>query len=137
MVFFFKQKTAYEVRISDWSSDVCSSDLLGLDQLREERRADRQGVVVEVVFRVVQAPVLARRTAAEPHEGARAPGEHDREILAAHALVRRPVDPVGRSEERRVGKEWVSTCSSRWSPVHSKNNTLTVNITTTKDAVVL
>src|SRR3546814_11359927 len=27
MVFFFKQKTAYEVRISDWSSDVCSSDL--------------------------------------------------------------------------------------------------------------
>src|SRR3546814_6847968 len=29
-VFFFKQKTAYEMRISDWSSDVCSSDLLGL-----------------------------------------------------------------------------------------------------------
>src|SRR3546814_3161870 len=27
--FFFKQKTAYEMRISDWSSDVCSSDLLG------------------------------------------------------------------------------------------------------------
>src|SRR3546814_2937067 len=30
VVFFFKQKTAYELRISDWSSDVCSSDLLGL-----------------------------------------------------------------------------------------------------------
>src|SRR3546814_7589600 len=29
MVFFFKQKTAYELRISDWSSDVCSSDLPG------------------------------------------------------------------------------------------------------------
>src|SRR3546814_2067881 len=29
MVFFFKQKTAYEMRISDWSSDVCSSDLAG------------------------------------------------------------------------------------------------------------
>src|SRR3546814_3788372 len=29
MIFFFKQKTAYEMRISDWSSDVCSSDLLG------------------------------------------------------------------------------------------------------------
>src|SRR3546814_4560108 len=28
-VFFFKQKTAYEMRISDWSSDVCSSDLIG------------------------------------------------------------------------------------------------------------
>src|SRR3546814_4636372 len=35
-VFFFKQKTAYEMRISDWSSDVCSSDLLGLRQA--ERR---------------------------------------------------------------------------------------------------
>src|SRR3546814_10783873 len=31
--FFFKQKTAYEMRISDWSSDVCSSDLLSRDQL--------------------------------------------------------------------------------------------------------
>src|SRR3546814_7976902 len=28
--FFFKQKTAYEMRISDWSSDVCSSDLAGI-----------------------------------------------------------------------------------------------------------
>src|SRR3546814_16996750 len=33
-VFFFKQKTAYEMRISDWSSDVCSSDLLALIDLR-------------------------------------------------------------------------------------------------------
>src|SRR3546814_2334489 len=31
VVFFFKQKTAYEMRISDWSSDVCSSDLHGID----------------------------------------------------------------------------------------------------------
>src|SRR3546814_4236521 len=30
--FFFKQKTAYEMRISDWSSDVCSSDLRGAEQ---------------------------------------------------------------------------------------------------------
>src|SRR3546814_13640268 len=34
-VFFFKQKTAYEMRISDWSSDVCSSDLPALDRLQE------------------------------------------------------------------------------------------------------
>src|SRR3546814_17609996 len=32
--FFFKQKTAYEMRISDWSSDVCSSDLIGMAQAR-------------------------------------------------------------------------------------------------------
>src|SRR3546814_6499026 len=33
--FFFKQKTAYEMRISDWSSDVCSSDLLAFAECRE------------------------------------------------------------------------------------------------------
>src|SRR3546814_7803956 len=37
LFFFFKQKTAYEMRISDWSSDVCSSDLL---QDSERRQAD-------------------------------------------------------------------------------------------------
>src|SRR3546814_4208594 len=54
-IFFFKQKTAYEMRISDWSSDVCSSDLAGgagrsaderASQLRDPRRpadAARQG----------------------------------------------------------------------------------------------
>src|SRR3546814_3995608 len=35
--FFFKQKTAYEMRISDWSSDVCSSDLLWSRRLVAER----------------------------------------------------------------------------------------------------
>src|SRR3546814_7196507 len=33
LVFFFMQKTAYEMRISDWSSDVCSSDLLDVDRV--------------------------------------------------------------------------------------------------------
>src|SRR3546814_4726088 len=45
--FFFKQKTAYEMRISDWSSDVCSSDLLlrpaGARQFRGGREADSFG----------------------------------------------------------------------------------------------
>src|SRR3546814_6054884 len=36
--FFFKQKTAYEMRISDWSSDVCSSDLHHLDEPRLDLR---------------------------------------------------------------------------------------------------
>src|SRR3546814_19885293 len=36
--FFFKQKTAYEVRISDWSSDVCSSDLLAMVDVRDDRK---------------------------------------------------------------------------------------------------
>src|SRR3546814_17005277 len=57
--FFFKQKTAYEMRISDWSSDVCSSDLAteagdGEDQRFDVRRQageiDRNGFVVAVTF---------------------------------------------------------------------------------------
>src|SRR3546814_1157036 len=36
--FFFKQKTAYEMRISDWSSDVCSSDLPFIEPVRQVRR---------------------------------------------------------------------------------------------------
>src|SRR3546814_9731559 len=49
MFFFFKQKTAYEMRISDWSSDVCSSDLLdaidrcGRDEIEVGRRATLGG----------------------------------------------------------------------------------------------
>src|SRR3546814_8429958 len=41
--FFFKQKTAYELRISDWSSDVCSSDLVELLQVREISAGDSGG----------------------------------------------------------------------------------------------
>src|SRR3546814_7870692 len=83
--FFFKQKTAYEMRISDLSSDVCSSDL----------RA-RSGP-----WRRSCAPHICRR--------------HRRH--AAESNGRRP-SPNWRSEERRVGKECVSTCRSRWSPYH-------------------
>src|SRR3546814_8063964 len=82
--FFFKQKTAYEMRISDWSSDVCSSDLTRLVRL--------DGAQDQSVGRARQAP--GQVDADE--------GEHGDE----------------RSEERRVGKECVSTCRSRWSPYH-------------------
>src|SRR3546814_1899092 len=44
IVFFFKQKTAYEMRISDWSSDVCSSDLL---KEFEARRAELEKLQAE------------------------------------------------------------------------------------------
>src|SRR3546814_17194373 len=42
--FFFKQKTAYEMRISDWSSDVCSSDLAGL-QYRQQANHHLQAAI--------------------------------------------------------------------------------------------
>src|SRR3546814_9326422 len=51
--FFFKQKTAYEMRISDWSSDVCSSDLLGTarrDDHRERQHARPADAAEEIGF---------------------------------------------------------------------------------------
>src|SRR3546814_7404488 len=52
--FFFKQKTAYEMRISDWSSDVCSSDLLTLGTERGALRASN-GVAVQADIHIDQA----------------------------------------------------------------------------------
>src|SRR3546814_14450607 len=93
VVFFFKQKTAYGMRISDWSSDVCSSDLAA-------------GQVEDVVF---------VRDLCVGHLQQDARGQPRIQVGPLHAR------PVGaRSEERRVGKECVSTCRSRWSPYHYK-----------------
>src|SRR3546814_4379678 len=111
--FFFKQKTAYEMRISDWSSDVCSSDL------DFERGESRQAVLARM-----QAAMTAYL--AEAWE-ARAPGiavSSPQEALVMASVVEKETGVPGerrmvaRSEERRVGKECVSTCRSRWSPSH-------------------
>src|SRR3546814_5888376 len=65
--FFFKQKTAYEMRISDWSSDVCSSDLIGV---ADHARADAADVeAAQVGFAELEAVgqadlVAGRRRAA-------------------------------------------------------------------------
>src|SRR3546814_942044 len=104
-VVFFKQKTAYEMRISDWSSDVCSSDLasaLG----RGGRSARRRGGPGRGPGRALGArhPASAGK---DRNPGCGAGGQ------AAFARCLR-------SEERRVGKECVSTCRSRWSPDHKK-----------------
>src|SRR3546814_5228138 len=93
--FFFKQKTAYEMRISDWSSDVCSSDL---DHLL--RLADLD-------------PLLSRHHATGDQMGRRRDPESHRHHQGRKPRRRRE---HLRSEERRVGKECVSTCRSRWSP---------------------
>src|SRR3546814_10389485 len=88
--FFFKQKTAYEMRISDWSSDVCSSDL---------------------------SPCRWRHRSA----GHRSRPERKARGTVPCARLLTGVTKAGdgnRSEERRVGKECVSTCRSRWSPYH-------------------
>src|SRR3546814_1413640 len=104
--FFFKQKTAYEMRISDWSSDVCSSDLRRLLWRRQgvQRR-------IQLALRRLR---LARPGAADADE-ARAEALDAGEILVAGGLVDLALAPELRSEESRVGKECVSKCRSRWS----------------------
>src|SRR3546814_1563390 len=107
-IFFFKQKTAYEMRISDWSSDVCSSDL-----------ANRNARLCQM-----RAFLLASLTApgGSPHHCS---GNSCRTLMQRFSTVTAELSHQhnpgwlhARSEERRVGKECVSTCRSRWSPYH-------------------
>src|SRR3546814_5025828 len=98
--FFFKQKTAYEMRISDWSSDVCSSDL-GLGPVADMAPVERTG----------------RLEDAGLGHHLRGGNGRFRPVALAPPFAWLP-GPAGRSEERRVGKECVSTCRSRWSPYH-------------------
>src|SRR3546814_18625999 len=120
MVFFFKQKTAYEMRISDWSSDVCSSDLRtrALD-----RRLDKRVIGIHPLGLV--GVDLADQDQRVAHDDAgKADQAQDR--VEAERLVEQQQRRhhahqcegrcAERSEERRVGKEWVSTFRSRWSP---------------------
>src|SRR3546814_17205169 len=101
------------MRISDWSSDVCSSDLAA-------------GTMTASGSHAVVATFLAQHNTM-PHGGVHA--GHDarspvstvsstgaqQQVVTSHLLKLRG---TCRSEERRVGKECVSTCRSRWSPYH-------------------
>src|SRR3546814_11838205 len=97
------------MRISDWSSDVCSSDLA---MYRERRRnpgfAARWHEALCEGFARLEAELLAEALIAPT-------GNVKDATLKSRAQKYR----LGlRSEERRVGKECVSTCRSRWSPYH-------------------
>src|SRR3546814_18088025 len=102
---FFKQKTAYEMRISDWSSDVCSSDL-------DPGNFRRSGADL-------RGPGAGRAGRAEL--SALPPGA---ELDASRTATWR----LRRSEERRVGKECVSTCRSRWSPYNQKQHNYDISL---------
>src|SRR3546814_3137137 len=112
-IFFFKQKTAYEMRISDWSSDVCSSDLRSTQTVSDtSQSSDGQkdaGVTV--------ANNLPDAQDSNAENGSTRSERRVREEETVNYEISK------RSEERRVGKECVSTCRSRWSPYHyNKNN---------------
>src|SRR3546814_17741185 len=106
------------MRISDWSSDVCSSDLDLCAQVRQEK--DRDQEEIEEVPRPghpdkAPAPAPPGRNLTRGPEAQQVLDREEGEQNAVQeAKGRRHL--LVRSEERRVGKECVSTCRSRWSP---------------------
>src|SRR3546814_11445498 len=120
------------MRISDWSSDVCSSDLhrhgfecARIDQSADHRLADL-GERGEFAHQPLPVADLIERDGALRR--------HPRGQFAGRAIFDDRAPRVGEggagehhaqptSEESRVGKEWVSTLRSRWSQYHYKKNT--------------
>src|SRR3546814_8692972 len=103
--FFFKQKTAYEMRISDWSSDVCSSDLHDFSGYKRNtmgRRVQRRMQILHIA----SPATYVKKLREDPEE---VDGLFKELLIGVTQFFRR-------SEERRVGKGCVSTCRSRWSP---------------------
>src|SRR3546814_11350138 len=141
LLLFFKQKTAYEMRISDWSSDVCSSDLNQLqinggrndgfvawgntgamamghyadsaDHLRLWQLARQYTLCDNFFMGTFGGSFLNHQylAAAQPPYYPHADQGPAKTLIAT-------VAGADSSEERRVGKECVSTCRSRWSPNH-------------------
>src|SRR3546814_5460540 len=112
--FFIKQKTAYEMRISDWSSDVCSSDLpLLIDSLIEWR-----SLLEPADFHQIGQQLRSELSACllpdgQPDIEQQMNLMRDMQRQVSFQLLAQDLE---RSEERRVGKECVSTCRYRWSP---------------------
>src|SRR3546814_1203879 len=100
-VCFFKQKTADEMRISDWSSDVCSSDLAIMGDGGFWHNGLTSGIGNAVFNKDDSVTVIIDNGYSAATGG--------QDILSSRA-------DNARSEERRVGTECVSTCRSRWSP---------------------
>src|SRR3546814_4524365 len=106
-VFFFKQKTAYEMRISDWSSDVCSSDLHAETVIQRHRDAQpvlrREVHLLGDEMPVVDDVVMGQRRALG--QAGRAAGELDVDRLVGIEAGRHHVEPraLGRTGQRQYG----------------------------------
>src|SRR3546814_19885122 len=96
------------MRISDWSSDVCSSDLLPI-----WKRLPKESARIYRLQTSAGERIIGRKVT--PAWAASVTGEAPARLAVPDAWRMR-------SEERRVGKECVSTCRSRWAPYHYKKN---------------
>src|SRR3546814_14072213 len=131
LFFFFKQKTAYEMRISDWSSDVCSSDLTIFEQLASEQYIEidsvqriEAGLKTKRLFGQAQKrhscrcglAIFVEEPGDESLKGIESPNHVVPDCRDRNGVRVSLAQVPYRSEERRVGKECVRTCRSRWSP---------------------
>src|SRR3546814_15314988 len=131
LFLFFKQKTAYEMRISDWSSDVCSSDLraAATAALKRGLASFGRGNVSGALAAAQEATIadeswgLAHAFAARLHlaqgDGDAAEAEIARALRTGFAARRT------RAEAGRVGKECGRKGRSRWSTAHSRKKSTT------------
>src|SRR3546814_15030320 len=124
--FFFKQKTAYEMRISDWSSDVCSSDLMVPMWMFAVAIAAGNTFVLKPSEKDPSCPLRLAELMLEAGAPAGVLNCVIGDKEAVDTLLTDPrvqaVSFVGstpiRSEERRVGEDCVSTCITWWSALH-------------------
>src|SRR3546814_14773114 len=114
------------MRISDWSSDVCSSDLLARALLQAAIRCDTDPAIRCVVLtgagKLFCGGGDVQAFSAAGDQVSSYLSELAGTLHMAVTRLMRMAKPllVLRSEERRVGNECVSTCRSRWSPYHLK-----------------
>src|SRR3546814_12572030 len=98
------------MRISDWSSDVCSSDLVKREWIEGQlSTGEQRRLPVLAAIAGMSVPALVYIALV---------GGESPELVRGWAIPAATDIAFARSEERRVGKEWVSTCRSRWSPAH-------------------
>src|SRR3546814_5428320 len=101
-IFFFKQKTAYELRISDWSSDVCSSDLDAAPRIEAVRRGKGVGRARLLARRTAAAPVAPRHRRRQIERRVDRPQKQPTAMLAADQIgvLALPAEP-------RRGRQWL------------------------------
>src|SRR3546814_13375360 len=125
--FFFKQKTAYEMRISDWSSDVCSSDLSGRIVTACAGQTLRQAPQPLQAAAEISGDggppsrgwkLIALSGQASPQAWQWIP-RAGKQVSSTAVTWREAVPPRG-SEERRLGEEGTSTVRAWGCPYHEK-----------------